>query len=210
MRPSAWQPPIETSAAEDQIIKRIKRAKLFIFLRRHRHQIFTSEFQVELAGSYKDSPQGHPPVEPAMLAVALILQAYTGVSDDEVIEATLMDRRWQLALGCLEAQEPPFSKGTFVAFRTRLIEQQMDRRLLDRTIEIAAASKAFGARNLRAALDSSPLRGRRSPGRHLQFVGARPAKGFGRDRARAGAGTRGKSKGGGCGVGRRVEFEGGA
>src|SRR5215831_1576992 len=170
MRPSTWQPPVETSAAEDKIIKRIKRAKLFLFLRRHRHQIFTPEFQIELAGIYKDSPSGQPPVEPARLALALILQAYTGVSDDEVIEATLMDRRWQLALDCLDAEEPPFSKGTLVAFRTRLIEHQMDRRLLERTIEIAAASKAFSARNLRAALDSSPLRGRRSRGRHLQFV----------------------------------------
>jgi len=159
LKPSSWQPPIETSAVEDQIIKRIKRAKLFIFLRHHRHQIFTSEFQVELAGIFKDSPRGQPPVPPAMLALALILQAYTGVSDDEVIEATMMDRRWQLALDCLDAQKPPFSKGTFVAFRTRLIEHQMDRRLLDRTIEIAEASKAFGPRNLRAALDSSPLCG---------------------------------------------------
>src|SRR5262249_29644757 len=58
-----------------------------------------------------------------------------------------------------EAEEPPFSKGTLVAFRTRLIEPQMDRRLLERTLEIAAASQAFGARNLRAALDSSPLWG---------------------------------------------------
>ena len=98
MRPSTWQPPVETSAAENKIIKRIKRAKLFIFLRRHRHQIFTPEFQVELAGIYKDAPQGQPPVPPAMLALALILQAYTGVSDDEVIEATLMDRRWQWRL----------------------------------------------------------------------------------------------------------------
>ncbi|HEX5085888.1 MAG TPA: IS1182 family transposase [Blastocatellia bacterium] len=159
MRPSTWQPPIETSAVEDQIIKRIKRARLFIFLRQHRHQIFTSEFQDELAGIFKDSLRGQPPVPPAMLALALILQAYTGVSDDEVIEATLMDRRWQLALDCLDAQETPFSKGTFVAFRTRLIEHQMDRRLVERTIEIAEASKAFGPRNLRAALDSSPLWG---------------------------------------------------
>jgi len=154
-----WQPPVEPSAAEEQILKRVKRAKLFVFLRRHRHQIFTPEFQTELAGIYKDSPKGFPPVEPAMLALTLILQAYTGVSDDEVIEATLMDRRWQLALDCLDTQEPPFSKGTLVAFRTRLIEHQMDRRLLERTIEIAAASKAFGPRNLRAALDSSPLWG---------------------------------------------------
>jgi hypothetical protein len=165
MRPSTWQPSVETSAAEDKILKRIKRAKLFIFLRHHRHQLFTPEFQVELAGIYKDSAPGQPPVPPAMLALALILQAYTGVSDDEVIEATVMDRRWQLALDCLEAEEPPFSKGTLtrlcssVAFRTRLIAQQMDRRLLERTIEIAAQSQAFGPRNLRAALDSSPLWG---------------------------------------------------
>jgi transposase len=150
---------VETSAAEEKIIKRIRRAKLFIFLRRHRHQLFTPEFQAELATIYKECRQGQPPVPPALLALALILQAYTGVSDDEVIEATQMDRRWQLVLDCLEADDPPFSKGTFVAFRSRLIEQQMDRRLLERTVEIAAASQAFGARHLRAALDSSPLWG---------------------------------------------------
>jgi hypothetical protein len=33
------------------------------------------------------------------------------VSDDEVIEATVMDRRWQLVLDCMNAEEPPFSKG---------------------------------------------------------------------------------------------------
>jgi len=159
MQPSTWQPPVETSAAEDKILKRVKRAKLFIFLRQHRHQLFTPEFQEELAGIYKDHPRGQPPVPPALLALALILQAYTGVSDDEVIEATLMDRRWQLALDCLDSEEAPFSKGTLIAFRARLIEHQMDRRLLERTIEIAKSSGSFGAAKLRAALDSSPLWG---------------------------------------------------
>jgi hypothetical protein len=46
-----------------------------------------------------------------------------------------------------------------VNFRKRLIETQMDRRLIERTIEVAAATGAFGARPLRAALDSSPLWG---------------------------------------------------
>jgi hypothetical protein len=159
MRPLNWEPLVETSAAEDTILKRVKRAKLFVFLRRHRHQIFTPEFQVELAGIYKDSPKGFPPVEPARLALALILQAYTGVSDDEVIEAMVMDRRWQLALDCLDAETSPFSKGTLVNFRRRLIEHQMDRRLLERTVEMAIQSGAFGARQLRGALDSSPLWG---------------------------------------------------
>ena len=94
-----------------------------------------------------------------MLALALILEAYMGVSDDEVIEATVMDRRWQLVLDCVDTQQVPFSKGTLVAFRRRLIEGQMDRRLIERTIEIASQSQGFGPKALRAALDSSPLWG---------------------------------------------------
>src|SRR5919199_1186457 len=159
MRPLLWHPPIELSMAERTIIKRIRRAKLFIFLRHHRHALFSDAFQQELATLYKDAPQGQPPVPPAQLALALILQAYTGVSDDEVIEATTMDRRWQLVLDCLDVETAPFSKGTFVTFRIRLIEQQLDRRLLERTVELAAATGAFAARQLRAALDSSPLWG---------------------------------------------------
>ncbi|HEY4383491.1 MAG TPA: transposase [Ktedonobacteraceae bacterium] len=87
------------------------------------------------------------------------MQAYTGVSDDEVIEATLMDRRWQLVLDCLNTEQAPFSKGTLVAFRKLLIDAQMDRRLIERTIEIASQNQEFGSRALRAALDSSPLWG---------------------------------------------------
>jgi transposase len=147
------------STAEQAIIKRIRRAKLFVFLRLHRHALFAEAFQQELMTLYKDQPQGHPPVPPAQLALATLLQAYTQVSDDEVIEATTMDRRWQLVLDCLDCETSPFSKGTLVAFRQRLIGQQMDRRLLEWTVEIAATSGAFGARQLRAALDSSPLWG---------------------------------------------------
>jgi Transposase domain (DUF772) len=94
-----------------------------------------------------------------MLALALILQAYTAVSDDEVVEATVMDRRWQLVLDCLDTQQAPFSKGTLVAFRQRLIEAHLDRRLIERTIELANRNQGFGPRALRAALDSSPLWG---------------------------------------------------
>ncbi len=130
-----------------------------MFLRHHRHELFDEAFQEELASLYRPAERGHPPVAPAMLALALILEAYTGVSDDEVIEATVMDRRWQLVLDCLDCEHTPFGKGTMVAFRQRLIAAQMDRRLIERTIEIAVHSQAFGPRALRAALDSSPLWG---------------------------------------------------
>src|SRR5688500_3696247 len=120
MRPRPWQPPVTLSAAERVIVTRIKRAKLFIFLRLWRHELFDPAFQEELAAVYADRPKGQPPVPPAQLALATILQAYTGASDDEVIEATLMDRRWQLVLDCHDAPTPPFSKGTLVGFRQRL------------------------------------------------------------------------------------------
>jgi Transposase domain (DUF772) len=108
MRPLSWHPPIEPSSIEQTIITRIKRAKLFIFLRQHRHELFDDAFQEELATLYTPSLRGQPPIPPAQLALATILQAYTGVSDDEVIEATLMDRSFQLVLDCLDTEQAPF------------------------------------------------------------------------------------------------------
>jgi hypothetical protein len=102
---------------------------------------------------------GHCPVPPAQLALALILQAYTGVSDDEVIEVLVMDKRWQLVLDCHDCQKPPFSKGTLVSFRQAMISFGLDQRLVERTVEIAKQRGGFGGSNLRAALDSSPLWG---------------------------------------------------
>src|SRR3989441_6368280 len=159
MQPALWKPPVELSQQEEQIVKKIRKAKLFVFLRQHRHELLDEAFQQELARLYRKAERGQPPVAPAMLALALILQAYMGVSDDEVIEATVMDRRWQLVLDCLDTEQAPISLGTLVAFRKLLIEAQLDRRLIERTIEIANQSQAFGARALRAALDSSPLGG---------------------------------------------------
>src|SRR5215468_5779371 len=84
MRPPLWQPPVDLSPAEQTIIKRIKRAKLFVFLRQHRHTLFDAAFQDELATISTAAPQAQPPLPPAQLALATMVQAYTGVSDDEL------------------------------------------------------------------------------------------------------------------------------
>jgi hypothetical protein len=109
---------------------------------------------------YDDAQAGQPPVPPAQLVLATILQAYTGASDDEVIEATVMDRRWQLVLDCMDQAVAPFSKTTLVAFRAWLIAHGMDRRLVERTVALygQTAGRVAGGK-LRAALDSSPLWG---------------------------------------------------
>jgi transposase len=147
------------SAQEARIVRRIRRAKLFIWLREHRHELFDAALQADLACLYKESAHGQPPIPPAQLALALILQAYTGVSDDEVIEATQMDRRWQLVLDCLDGDDAPFSKGTLVGFRRAVIAHELDRRLIEQTVTLAQRRGGLSPRHLRAALDSSPLWG---------------------------------------------------
>lgn len=100
-------------------------AKLFVFLRHHRHELFDDAF---LGASWRvctvrQSECIHLSLQRSW-RLSLILEAYTGVSDDEGISATVMDRR-----------------------------------LIERTLEIATCSQAFGPRALCAALDSSPLWG---------------------------------------------------
>jgi hypothetical protein len=66
--PYLWQPPLELSSSEQAIRKRIKRAKLFVFLREYRHELFNQAFQQELATLYQASTRGQPPIPPAQLA----------------------------------------------------------------------------------------------------------------------------------------------
>jgi hypothetical protein len=74
MQPAPWQPPVELSEQEEQIVKRIRKAKLFVFLRKRRHELLDEAFQQELAGhnprkrtrtaAYRAStigPGEHPP-----------------------------------------------------------------------------------------------------------------------------------------------------
>jgi hypothetical protein len=156
MRPPLWHPPVELSTAEHALIKRIRRATLFVFLRQHRHTLFADPVQQELLTLYKDQPQGHPPGPPAPLALAPLLPAYPQVSDAEVIEATTMDRRWPLVLDGHDAETPPCSQGPLGAFRQRLIAPHLERRLGERPVELAAPSGAFGPRQVRAAWERSP------------------------------------------------------
>ena len=159
-----WRPNLEPTKQEQFILKRLEtRRKLFGFLRRHRHELFDDSFQAELEAMYRDTGAGSDPRPPAQLAMALLLQGYLGLSDADAVEAAVMDLRWQMVLGCLGATEPPFSQGALQTFRERLIVHDMDRRLLERTVELAKGTKEFDwkklPKTLRVAIDSAPLEG---------------------------------------------------
>ncbi len=159
-----WHPSTTLSNREERVMKRLKRTrKLFGFLRLHRHELFDDTFQAELESMYRGSGAGKPPVPPALLAMALLLQGYTHLSDAETVEQTAFDARWQMVLDHLGSEEPAFSQGALCEFRNRLIRHNMDLRLLERTVELARQTKIFDWRKLpktlRVAMDSSPLEG---------------------------------------------------
>src|SRR5215208_4618800 len=159
-----WRPRTDYSRQEKVLRRRLTRTgKLFGFLRDHRSELFNDDFQAELESMYRDSGAGREPVPPALVAMAVLLQAYEGVSDAEAVEMTVVDLRWQMVLDRLGSDKPAFGQGTLVAFRERLIRKEMDRRLLERTVELARQTKAFDfkklPRTLRVAIDSSPLEG---------------------------------------------------
>jgi nucleotide-binding universal stress UspA family protein len=164
MAMARWNPRQTYTKQEEWLMRRLGRTrKLFAFLRAHRHELFDEVFQAELESVYRDTGAGKAAVPPALLAMVTLLQAYLKVSDAEAVELSVMDRRWQLVLDCLEVTEPPFSQGALGEFRARLIRTDLDRRLLERTVAVARRTKAFDARKLpktlRVAFDSSPLEG---------------------------------------------------
>jgi hypothetical protein len=145
---------------EQTIAARTRKArKFFVLLREHRHELLAADFQTTLTNSYRPDPGGHEPVEAGLLALATLLQAYCHVGDRDTVELTVMDKRWQMVLDCLGAAHPPFSQGTLFNFRMRLIAHNLDKTLLDRTVALAEQTGGVGARQLRAALDSTPLFG---------------------------------------------------
>jgi len=161
-----WILPVRCSKREERLLKLAgKSRKLLVFLREHRHEIFDDGFQAELESMYRDSGQGEEPQPPALLCMAMLLQGYLQVSDAEAVRLSATDACWRMVLGTLtdKGDEPAFSQGGLQQFRERVIRHEMDRRLLERTIEVAKRSRAFDwkklPKTLRVALDSRPLVG---------------------------------------------------
>jgi hypothetical protein len=151
-----WSP--RRSAAEEKVAAKLRAASRFYrFLWEIRDELFDDRFEDELAKSYQ--PRGQDPCPPALLAMVMLLQRYDGLSDADAVDAAENDRRWQLVLGTLGTDQAPFGQGSLVRFRVRMIANDLDKKLVDRTVELAKKIGGFGWKQLRVALDSSPLHG---------------------------------------------------
>lgn len=170
-----WKVPAKLSPAEERLVARMRKpSRFFVFLREIRAELFTPEFQEELAAAYE--PRGQEPVPPALLAMVTLLQAYTQTGDAAAVEEAEMNPRWQLVLGILGQEKAPFGQGSLVRFRERMAAHDLDRKLLERTVELAKKTAGFGWQKLKAAFDSSPLRGRGRVGDTWNLIGQAMAK----------------------------------
>jgi hypothetical protein len=161
-----WKPRVDLSKKEQLILKRLKRVRpLFGFLRLNRHKLFDDAFQEQLEAMYRQTGAGEAPHPPALLCMVVLLQGYVGASDAEAVEMAVMDLRWQMVLDCLGVDEAPFSQGALQTFRERMIANDGDRVLLERTAALVregAATSGEGqalSKAVRVAMDSRPLAG---------------------------------------------------
>jgi transposase len=107
---------------------------------------------------------GRPSVPPSLLATALVLQTYDGVSDDEARQRAAYDLRWKVALG-VAVDARPFAKSTLQEFRAQLIVHQEQAAIFHQSLEVAKRQGQFrtpqgDARSLKVALDTTNILGR--------------------------------------------------
>ena len=107
---------------------------------------------------------GRPSVPPSLLAVALVLQTYDGVSDDEAKQRADYDLRWKVALG-VELDARPFAKSTLQEFRAQLIVHEEQAAIFRTSLELAKRRGKFRTktgeqRRLKVALDTTNILGR--------------------------------------------------
>src|ERR1700687_2663609 len=111
-------------------------------------------------------PHGRPSVPPSLLATALVLQAYDGVSDDEAKQRADYDLRWKVALG-IELEVRPFAKSTLQEFRAQLIVHDQTRAIFQRSLEVAKRRGVWKKghpqherQHMKLALDTTHILGR--------------------------------------------------
>jgi transposase len=103
------------------------------------------------------SGMGRPSIPPSLLMRTVLLQIRDDVSDREAARRAAKDLDWKRALG-LEADEVPFHHTTLSVFRSRLLVNDADERVLRATLERAVEAGLFSKKVL-GIVDSTGVMG---------------------------------------------------
>ena len=138
----------------------VGRDSFYGWLASQRGELFRDE---AFAGLYV-LDNGRPSVPPSLLATALVLQTYDGVSDEEAKQRADYDLRWKVALG-VELDARPFAKSTLQEFRAQLIVHEEQAAIFQQSLELAKRRGKFRTktgekRKLKVALDTTNILGR--------------------------------------------------
>ena len=148
--------PQDQLFAADQIyLDFVGRDTLYGYLAQNRQHLFRDE---DFAPLYC-SDNGRTSVPPSLAISILFLRAYERTSFVEAIERTKYDLRWKVALG-LEMEEVPIQKSALQEFEARLVIQEKGEALLKKSIEEARRAGYLKSRQIRVALDTTPILGK--------------------------------------------------
>src|SRR5688572_11394724 len=130
---------------EHPYLDHVGRDSFYGFLALHRQVLFSDGDFAE----FYCPDNGRPSVPPSLLATALLLQAYEGVSDEEAKARADFDLRWKVALG-VGLEERPFAKSTLQLFRAQLVLHDQVRAVFQRSLAFARRAGYFRARKVTA------------------------------------------------------------
>jgi len=140
----------------------VGRRTFYGYLASQRYELF---HDADFGGLYCQD-NGRPSVPPSLLATALVLQTYDGVSDDEATRRAAFDLQWKVALG-VEVNVRPFAKSTLQEFRAQLILNEQVRAIFQRSLELAKRRGVWkkghapeARQQIKLALDTTHILGR--------------------------------------------------
>ena len=102
---------------------------------------------------------GRSSVPPSLLATALLLQSYDGVSDEEAKARADFDTRWKVALG-IGIEDRPFAKSTLQLFRAQLVLHDKVRAVFQASLDFARRQGYLRHRKIKVVLDTTNILGR--------------------------------------------------
>jgi len=106
----------------------------YVYLADHRHELFSDDDFATLYCLNNDRPS----IAPSLLAVALLLQWYDNVSEEEAARRAKLDLGWKTALR-LGLMDVPFVKSVLCEFRNKLILHIQRKRFFELSLKHARA-----------------------------------------------------------------------
>jgi transposase len=136
-----------------ELARPLPEGSFFALLAEHGDRIVRDE---DFAACYSQR-MGRPSIPPSQLAKVLLMQYRTGASDEQAMECVAWDLRWKVALG-LPVDHEGWHPTSLTKFRARLLLHELERVVLERTLEIAGELGMLDG-PVEQIIDSTPMLG---------------------------------------------------